>query len=679
MQSAELWQESGRYDAYGKEMLRIKDRQDRPMLYGPTNEEMITDVFRSYVKSYKDLPLNLYHIQLKFRDEIRPRFGTMRSREFLMKDAYSFDLNREGAEHAYNRMFAAYLRTFSRLGLRAIPMRADTGPIGGNLSHEFIILADTGESEVFCHKEFLGFDIPGEDTNFDDVAGLKAIFDKWTSRYAATSEMHDEAAFNAVPEAERVSARGIEVGHIFYFGTKYSEAMGAKVQGPDGKEHTVHMGSYGIGPTRLVPAIIEASHDDNGIIWPRSVAPFEVVVINMKVGDAACDAASELLYASLSKAGVDVLLRRQGRACRHEVRHRRPDRRAVPGHRRAAIGRRWRGRGEGPQDRRARDADRRGGDCAADGEGLKPGRHAAGDGSGGIMAEATGESTVTKAKAAPASRPFSGFERMVAGRYLRSRRREAFISVIAGFSFIGIMLGVATLIIVMAVMNGFRTELISRILGINGHMIVQPIDGPLDNYAELADRFSKVPGVKLAIPLVEGQTLASGKGGAGTGALVRGIRADDLAKLKTVSDHIKSGDLVGFASGEGLAIGARMAEQLGINAGDTITLVAPEGDVTPLGVNPRVKTYPGLGDLRDRHVGIRRVDHLHAARGSAALLQRRGAGAVDRAVRRQSRRRWTRCASRSRRRPSGRSMSPTGGSATAPSSPHSKSSATSCS
>ena len=307
LQSADLWRESGRYDAYGKEMLRIKDRQEREMLYGPTNEEMITEIFRASVKSYKDLPLNLYHIQLKFRDEVRPRFGTMRSREFLMKDAYSFDLDREGAEHSYRKMFAAYLRTFDRLGLRAIPMRADTGPIGGNLSHEFIILADTGESEVYSHKDFVNFDIPAVDTDFDDVAGLQAIFDKWTSVYAATSEMHDEAAFNAIPESDRLSARGIEVGHIFYFGTKYSEAMGASVQGPDGKQHTVHMGSYGIGPTRLVPAIIEASHDDNGIIWPKSVAPFDVSVINMKAGDQACDAASEALYATLTKAGLDVL------------------------------------------------------------------------------------------------------------------------------------------------------------------------------------------------------------------------------------------------------------------------------------------------------------------------------------------------------------------------------------
>lgn len=307
LQSAELWQESGRYDDYGKEMLRIADRQDRPMLYGPTNEEMVTDIFRGYVRSYRDLPLNLYHIQLKFRDEIRPRFGTMRSREFLMKDAYSFDINQEEARKSYNRMFVAYLRTFHRMGLQSIPMRADTGPIGGDLSHEFIILADTGESEVFCHKEFLEYDVPGVDTDFWDPEGLQGIVDKWTALYAATSEMHDADAFEQVAETDRLSARGIEVGHIFYFGTKYSEPMNATVTGPDGKEHTVHMGSYGIGPTRLVPAIIEASHDDNGIIWPASVAPFDLSLINMKVGDAACDAACEKLYAELTAAGMDVL------------------------------------------------------------------------------------------------------------------------------------------------------------------------------------------------------------------------------------------------------------------------------------------------------------------------------------------------------------------------------------
>ena len=308
IQSAELWEESGRYDDYGKEMLRIKDRQDRPMLYGPTNEEMITDIFRSFVRSYKELPLNLYHIQTKFRDEIRPRFGTMRSREFIMKDAYSFDLSKEEAEFSYYKMFAAYLRTFDRLGLRAIPMRADTGPIGGDLSHEFIILADTGESEVFCHKKFMDFDIPASDVDFRDLDKMKQIFEEWTKLYAATSEMHDEVAFDAIDDADKVSARGIEVGHIFYFGTKYSEAMGANVMGPDGREHPVHMGSYGIGPTRLVPAIIEASHDENGIIWPKSVAPFDVGIINMKAGDEACDAACDDIYTQLMNAGFDVVL-----------------------------------------------------------------------------------------------------------------------------------------------------------------------------------------------------------------------------------------------------------------------------------------------------------------------------------------------------------------------------------
>ncbi len=307
IQSAELWRESGRYDAYGKEMLRIKDRQDRELLYGPTNEEMVTEIFRSYVKSYKDLPLNLYHIQWKFRDEVRPRFGVMRGREFLMKDAYSFDIDYESAKAAYFRMFVAYLRTFTRMGLQAIPMRADTGPIGGDLSHEFIILAETGESQVFCHKDFLGLAVPGEDVDFANDAEIAGIVAKWTAPYAATDEMHDEAAWAGVAEADRLSARGIEVGHIFHFGEKYSKPMGAKVQGPDGKEHNVSMGSYGIGPTRLIAAIIEASHDEAGIIWPESVAPFDIGLINMKAGDAECDRVCEELYAALEGAGKDVL------------------------------------------------------------------------------------------------------------------------------------------------------------------------------------------------------------------------------------------------------------------------------------------------------------------------------------------------------------------------------------
>jgi prolyl-tRNA synthetase len=307
IQSADLWRESGRYDAYGKEMLRIEDRHEREMLFGPTNEEMITEIFRAYVRSYKDLPLNLYHVQWKFRDEVRPRFGVMRGREFLMKDAYSFDVDQAGAEHSYNKMFVAYLRTFARLGLKSIPMRADTGPIGGNLSHEFIVLAQTGESEVFCHKDFLDRDVPPADVNFDDVDGLKKIFGDWTSQYAATSDMHDAAEFAKVPASSQVSARGIEVGHIFYFGTKYSEPMKAVVATGEGGEKPVHMGSYGIGPSRLVAAIIEASHDDAGIIWPEAVAPFKVAILNLKQGDSASDAACEGLYRDLNGKGVEVL------------------------------------------------------------------------------------------------------------------------------------------------------------------------------------------------------------------------------------------------------------------------------------------------------------------------------------------------------------------------------------
>jgi len=308
IQSADLWRESGRYDDYGKEMLRIKDRQGRDMLYGPTNEEMVTEIFRSYVRSYKDLPLNLYHIQWKFRDEIRPRFGVMRSREFLMKDAYSFDLDYENARAAYNRMFVAYLRTFTRAGLRAIPMRADTGPIGGDLSHEFIILAETGESAVFCDHAYLQMDVPGADTDFGNARALQEIVTQWTTPYAATEEMHDSAAWEMLAQENRLAARGIEVGHIFHFGTKYSEPLGAKVTGPDGHEHTVFMGSYGIGPSRLVAATIEASHDEKGIIWPKALSPFDIGLINMKPGHKACDEQVATLYERLGNAGFEILL-----------------------------------------------------------------------------------------------------------------------------------------------------------------------------------------------------------------------------------------------------------------------------------------------------------------------------------------------------------------------------------
>lgn len=304
LQSADLWRESGRYDDYGQEMLRIKDRQDRDLIYGPTNEELIHDIFRQSVRSYKQLPMNLYHIQWKFRDEIRPRFGVMRGREFLMKDAYSFDISEEAARTSYNKMFLAYLRTFARMGLSAIPMKADPGPIGGDLSHEFIILADTGESEVFCHKALVEMAPPDRDIADADLQG---VVDQRTAYYAATDEVHDAAEFEKVAEADRLTARGIEVGHIFYFGTKYSEPMNVTVAGPDGKNVFVEGGSYGIGVSRLVGGIIEASHDDDGIIWPMSVAPYEVGLINLKAGDEATDKACDALYDALGAAGIEVL------------------------------------------------------------------------------------------------------------------------------------------------------------------------------------------------------------------------------------------------------------------------------------------------------------------------------------------------------------------------------------
>lgn len=307
IQQADIWRESGRYDDYGKEMLRITDRHDRELLYGPTNEELITQIFRDSVKSYKDCPRTLYHVQWKFRDEIRPRFGVMRGREFLMKDAYSFDLTEEKARKSYQKMFVAYLRTFERLGVKAIPMKADTGPIGGDLSHEFILLAETGESEVFCDQQLLDLPVPDETIDFND--DLSPIIDAWTAHYAATEEMHDAAKFDAdVSKDNQVSARGIEVGHIFYFGDKYSKPMKCEVQGPDGKLIPLQMGSYGIGVSRLMGAIIEASHDDDGIIWPKAVAPFDVGIINLKPGDEETDKAANNLYQTLQQNGLDCLL-----------------------------------------------------------------------------------------------------------------------------------------------------------------------------------------------------------------------------------------------------------------------------------------------------------------------------------------------------------------------------------
>ena len=307
IQSAEIWKESGRYDDYGEEMLRIKDRQGREMLYGPTNEELITDVFRSSVKSYKSLPQILYHIQWKFRDEIRPRFGVMRCKEFFMKDAYSFDLTDDAAKKSYNKMFFSYLKTFNRLGLKAIPMAADTGPIGGDLSHEFVILAETGESQIFADKRI--FEINLDKYDFTDESLLKMRKD-FTDIYAATDEKFDEKKFNSeVDKKNQIKTKGIEVGHIFYFGDKYSKPMNCLIDDKSGKKISVKMGSYGIGVSRLVGAAIEANYNNGIMKWPKSISPFEAVIIpSISKNNKENLQKAEKIYQELKKQNIDVLL-----------------------------------------------------------------------------------------------------------------------------------------------------------------------------------------------------------------------------------------------------------------------------------------------------------------------------------------------------------------------------------
>ena len=306
IQDSEIWKKSGRFNDYGKEMLTFKDRHDRHLLYGPTNEELITDIISKNIMSYKSLPLCLYHIQWKFRDEIRPRFGVMRGREFLMKDAYSFDISKEDAIKCYNRMFLSYLRIFNKMELKAIPVSADTGPIGGDLSHEFIILADTGESEVYLDKNILKEEIPK--INYDDSKGISKLVDTLTSFYAAVDNKYDEEEYiNSVSENNRLKTKGIEVGHLFYFGSKYSIPLEAKVNSKEGKTVPVEMGSYGIGVSRLVGAIIDAHHDDKGICWPESVAPFLIGIVNLRQNDIECSNLSDAIYNNLLSKDVSVL------------------------------------------------------------------------------------------------------------------------------------------------------------------------------------------------------------------------------------------------------------------------------------------------------------------------------------------------------------------------------------
>ena len=306
IQDSEIWKKSGRYNDYGKEMLKFKDRHEHDLLYGPTNEELITDIVSKNIMSYKSLPLCLYHIQWKFRDEIRPRFGVMRGREFLMKDAYSFDISKENAIKCYNRMFLSYLKIFNKMELKAIPVAADTGPIGGDLSHEFIILADTGESEIYLDKDILNEKIPN--IKYNDSKAIAKLVSVITSFYAAADDKFDEKIFiNSVIEKNRLKTKGIEVGHLFYFGNKYSEPLNAKVSSKEGNDVHVEMGSYGIGVSRLVGAIIDAHHDEKGICWPESVAPYLVGIVNLRQNDEECSDLSDSIYDSLLLKDVSVL------------------------------------------------------------------------------------------------------------------------------------------------------------------------------------------------------------------------------------------------------------------------------------------------------------------------------------------------------------------------------------
>jgi len=308
IQPADLWKESGRYGDYGRELLSFQDRHGREMLYGPTNEELITDIFRGCVSSYRELPLHLYHIQWKFRDEIRPRFGVMRSREFLMKDGYSFDISFEDAMRSYSKIMVSYLSIFEEIGVKAIPIRAESGPIGGSYSHEFVMLADTGETTIYADQELLDLQLADCNFSYDDFTSLQKIVDLWTGYYAETDDICDVDNFKKVVPKERQAIRkGIEVGHIFYFGTKYSSKMNARVINSQGQQQEVAMASYGIGVSRLAAAIIESSHDDNGIIWPLAVAPFQVCLVNIRQGDMELDRLCESIYTSLIDAGIDVL------------------------------------------------------------------------------------------------------------------------------------------------------------------------------------------------------------------------------------------------------------------------------------------------------------------------------------------------------------------------------------
>ena len=553
IQSSEIWKESGRYDDYGEEMLRIKDRQNREMLYGPTNEEQVTEIFRSSLKSYKSLPQLLYHIQWKFRDEIRPRFGIMRGREFYMKDAYSFDITDEDAFYSYNKFFLSYLRTFKRLSLTAIPMAADTGPIGGNLSHEFIILADTGESKIFTDKRI--FDLTSEGTNLEK-SSLEQMRKKYEQFYSVTDEKFNKDEFEKmVSEENRLITKGIEVGHIFYFGDKYSKSMDAAVDLPGGKKDFVKMGSYGIGVSRLVGAIIEAKYDDKNEImkWPLSVAPYDIALIPMinKNDSSALEKANNI-NSELLKNNIDAIIDDTDENYSSKIK------------KMNLIGAPYQ---------------------------IVMGKKTEGD---LLEFKELGKETqnlsidkiIRNYNKTKSIQLISTLEKEITLRFLKARKKDGFLNVISIFSFIGISLGVAVLIIVMSVMNGFRSELINKIVGFNSHITVKTYDRSIDQ--------KKIKNKNLS--LISKNIFLSNSGEAimlknntSKGIVLRGYKNNDFSKL----DIIKNDEFKGNKTllKDFISIGNELSFTLDLNVGDEITLMSPSGVETIIGNLPKQKNF----------------------------------------------------------------------------------------
>ena len=555
IQSSEIWKESGRYEDYGEEMLRIKDRQGREMLYGPTNEELVTDVFRSSVKSYKSLPQLLYHIQWKFRDEIRPRFGVMRCKEFYMKDAYSFDLSDEDAKKSYNKMFYSYLKTFNRLGLKAIPMAADTGPIGGDLSHEFVILAETGESQIFADKNI--FEINLNQYEFND-SSLKKMREDFSQIYAVTDEKFKKEDFNEkVKRENQVITKGIEVGHIFYFSDKYSKPMNCLIDDKNGKKTSVKMGSYGIGVSRLVGATIEANYNNDVMKWPKSISPYDVVIIpSINKNNKENLEKAEKIYVELKKQNIDVLLDDVDENMSNKFK--KHDLIGVPYQ--IIIG------------------------SKSEGDNLE-------------FKELNFKSEITsleKIKSKLKLNLFTKAERLISLRNLRPKKKEGFLKIISIFSFLGITLGVAILIIVMSVMNGFKTELTNKILGLNPHIVIQPNDFKIESdfILKLKNDLKDISYSKS----YSGEGIIISNNNA-KGVILKGVNKNEKNTIEFFNNFISNGHIKNFNSNS-IIIGSELSFNLNLSEGDTLSLMSSAFVSTPFGSLPKQQNFKVAGVFR---------------------------------------------------------------------------------